>query len=92
MNAATLKIMINATYDYFVKLGDWHKDEAGVEAVMKVKDQMVADVEAIDGKAGKDELEECCRRWRAMRIEFGEEAVYPPDMFIESVCQVIEIS
>jgi hypothetical protein len=84
--------MIDATFTYFQSLGDWHKDPAGVDAVREVRDRMVRDLESFSQRPSKSELAELCREWRAMRIEIDSEASYPPDMFIESVCQVIEIS
>lgn len=84
--------LVDVTFDYFQSLGAWHKDPAGVEAVREVRERMVRDLEAFDGTPSKAELAELCREWRALRIEAGGAATYPPDMFIESVCQVIEIS
>lgn len=84
--------LIDVTFGYFTSLGAWHKDPAGVEAVRETRDRMVHDLEAFDSEPSKAELAELCREWRGLRIEIGGEASYPPDMFIESVCQVIEIS
>lgn len=92
MSAANLVGMIDATLIYFRSLGDWHKDPAGVEAVREVRDRMVRDLESFSKGPSKPELTELCCAWRAMRIETDGEASYAPDMFIESVCQVIEIS
>lgn len=84
--------MVDATFDYFKSLGTWHQDPAGVEAVRHVRDRMVRDLEAFNGKPSPAELRALCRDWRSLRVEIAGEATYPPDMFIESVCQVIEIS
>jgi hypothetical protein len=84
--------LVDVTFDYFRSLGAWHKDPTGVEAVRLVRDRMVRDLEVFDGKPSKSDLAELCREWRGLRIEITGEATYPPDMFIESVCQVIEIS
>lgn len=84
--------LIDTTYEYFGALGDWHQDPAGVDAVREVRDRMVRDLEMFEGEPSKSEVAELCREWRALRIELTGEATYPPDMFIESVCQVIEIS
>ena len=84
--------MIEATFTYFQSLGDWHQDPAGLAAVREVKDQMIQDLEGFSEAPTKEELHELCREWRTRRIELEGEASYPPDMFIESVCQVIEIS
>jgi hypothetical protein len=92
MSAAAIINMIDATFAYFQSLGAWHRDPAGVEAVREVRDRMVRDLESFGEGPSRAELAELCRDWRASRIEVGGEASYPPDMFIESVCQVIEIS
>lgn len=84
--------LIDATFEYFKSLGSWHKDPSGVEAVRAVRDRMVRDLEAFNGAPSSAELTELCQQWRALRIEATGEATYPPDLFIESVCQVIEIS
>ncbi len=84
--------MIEATFTYFDSLGDWHKDPDGVEAVREMKDKMIEDLKAFAAQPSKTDLQELCRQWRSQRIEPEGEASYPPDMFIESVCQVIEIS
>ena len=92
MDRAGLVKLVDVTFDHFKSLGAWHKDPAGVEAVREVRDRMVRDPEAFAGKPSKAELAELCRDWRDLRIEPAGAATYPPDMFIESVCQVIEIS
>lgn len=92
MKAVGLIGLIDTTFAYFGSLGAWHQDTAGVDAVREVRDHMVRDLEAFDGEPSKDEVAELCREWRGLRIEIAGEATYPPDMFIESVCQVIEIS
>jgi hypothetical protein len=92
MPAANLVQMIDATLTYFGSLGNWYKDPAGVEAVREVRDRMVRDLESFHEGPSKPELAELCRQWRALRIEASGEPTYPTDMFIESVCQVIEIS
>jgi len=84
--------MIDATFQYFGALGDWHQDPDGVDAVRQIRDRMVTDLEAFSAGPSRDEVAELCKEWRALRIEPTGEASYPPDMFIESVCQVIEIS
>lgn len=84
--------LVDATYDYFKSLGAWHKDPAGVDAVRQIRDRMVRDLEALDSKPPRAKLAELCKEWRALRIERTGKATYPPDMFIESVCQAIEIS
>jgi hypothetical protein len=53
---------------------------------------MVRDLQELPGDAEKGELASLCRQWRSLRIEALGEATYPPDMFIESVCQVIELA
>jgi len=92
MKTESLVKMIDATVLYFGSLGNWHKDPAGVEAVREVRDRMVRDLEMFSDDLSTSELAELCREWRASRIEPTGEASYPPDMFIESVCQVIELS
>lgn len=92
MATAGLIGLVDATFDYFKSLGQWHQDPTGVEAVRQVRDRMVRDLEAFNTEPSKSELAELCREWRSLRIERTGEATYPPDMFIESVCQVIEIS
>lgn len=92
MPAETLIQMIEATFKYFGALGNWHKDPDGVQAVSDVKDKIIQDLEAFSAEPTKSDLQELCREWRAQRIELEGETTYPPDMFIESVCQVIEIS
>lgn len=84
--------MIEATFKYFGAMGDWHKDPAGVDAVREVKEKMIQNLQSFSNEPTKAEMQELCREWRAQRIELEGEASYPPDMFIESVCQVIEIS
>ena len=83
---------IDDTFKYFQALGDWHKDPAGVQAVRQVRDRMVHDLEAFNTEPTKADVKELCREWRAMRIQPTGEASYPPDMFIESVVQILEIS
>jgi len=92
MSAAKLVGMIDATFTYFQSLGKWHKDPAGIEAVREVRDRMVRDLESFSQGPSKPELAELCREWRATRIEAGGKSSYPTDLFIDSVCQVIEIS
>lgn len=84
--------MIEATFTYFGTLGDWHKDPDGVEVVREVRDRMVQDLKGFTAEPSRQELQELCGQWRAQRIEPEGEASYPPDMFIKSVCQVIEMS
>lgn len=85
--------MVDATFVYFKSLaGSWYKDPASVEAVRQIRDRMVHDLNAFDSKPSKEELAELCREWRSLRIEFSGDATYAPDMFIESVCEVIAIS
>lgn len=92
MAATGLIGLVDVTFDYFKSLGAWHQDPEGIEAVRQIRDRMIQDLEAFDRKPSAEELADLCREWRGLRIEFGETATYPPDMFIESVCQVIEIS
>jgi len=92
MSAEGLIGLVDVTFDYFKSLGAWHQDPAGLEAVRQIRDRMVRDLEAFDGKPSKAELAELCREWRGLRLEIDGAATYPPDMFIESVCEVIEIS
>jgi hypothetical protein len=92
MSATNLIGMIDATLVYFQSLGDWHKDPAGVEAVRAVRDRMVEDLESFAEKPTTEEIRDLCRQWRGSRIEISGDATYPPDMFIESVCQAIELS
>lgn len=92
MAATNLIGLIDVTFDYFKSLGSWHKDPTGVGAVREVRDRMVRDLEAPGGTPSPAELTELCREWRGLRVEVAGEATYPPDLFIESVCQVIEIS
>ncbi|QDT25037.1 hypothetical protein [Gimesia panareensis] len=84
--------MIDVTFDYFGALGDWHQDPEGLEAVRQIKEQMLQDLQEFEREPSDYELIELCRDWRALRMEPEGEATYPPDMFIESVCQVIEVS
>lgn len=84
--------LVDVTFDYFTSLGSWHKDPAGVEAVREVRDRMARDLEAFDRTPSTAELADLCREWRGLRIEVAGPASYPPDLFIESVCEVIEIS
>jgi hypothetical protein len=84
--------MIDATFSYFGSLGKWHQDPAGVDAVRQVRDRMVRDLADFAGEPSPVELAELCREWRAQRIEVEGSPRYPPDMFIESVCQFIELS
>ncbi len=92
MTAEGLIGMIDTTFEYFGSLGDWHQDPAGVDAVREVRDRMVRDLDTFSEEPSKSEVAELCQEWRALRIELTGEATYPPDMFIESVCQMIEIS
>lgn len=92
MAASMLIGLVDATFNYFQSLGDWHKDPVGLEAVRVMRDRMVVDLESLSDQPTSAELAELCRQWRGMRIEIDGEATYPPDMFIESVCQIIEIS
>lgn len=92
MTAEGLIGLIDTTYEYFGALGNWHQDPAGIDAVREIRDRMVRDLEVFDSKPTKSEVAELIREWRALRIEITGEATYPPDMFIESVCQAIEIS
>lgn len=92
MPADSLNQMIEATFQYFGVMGDWHKDPEGVQAVREMKESMIQDLEVFSEAPTKSDLQELCREWRSRRIELEGEASYPPDMFIESVCQVIEIS
>jgi hypothetical protein len=92
MAAERLIKMIDSTFNYFEMLGKQKQDPASVEAVRKVRDQMVSDLTTLAGEPSSDELNELCRSWRSQRIAFEGPPVYAPDMFIESVCQVIELS
>lgn len=92
MNHANMIGMIESTYTYFQALGNWHQDPAGLEAVQEIRDRMIQDLQSLDDSLDQSELKELCRQWRASRIEFDGDASYPPDMFIESVCKVVEIS
>jgi hypothetical protein len=92
MAATGLIGMVDATFDYFKSLGAWHQDPDGVGAVRQIRDRMVLDLEGFDSNPSKSELAELCRAWRGLRIGIVGEATLPPDMFIESVCEVIEIS
>lgn len=92
MAASGMTGMVDATFVYFTSLGERHKDPAGIEAVRQVKDRMVRDLETLGGNPSKSELADLCRDWRGLRIETTGKATYPTDMFIESVCQVIELS
>ena len=84
--------MIDATVTYFTSLTSWYKDPASLQAVRDVRDRMARDLESFSGDPSQSELMELCQQWRAQRIELDGPATYAPDMFIESVCQVIEIS
>jgi hypothetical protein len=84
--------MIEASFSYFASLGKWHQDPAGVDAVQMIRDRMVRDLKGLLGEPSPTELAKLCREWRGLRIEVEGPASYPPDMFIESVCQVIELS
>lgn len=84
--------MIDGTFSYFEMLAKQKQDPASVEAVHKVRDEMVSDLTSLDGEPSSGELAELCRRWRAQRIEIAGPPVYAPDMFIESVCQIIELA
>lgn len=84
--------MIDGTFSYFEMLAKQKQDPASVDAVRKVRDQMLSDLTAFDREPSSDELGELCRSWRTQRIEFNGPPVYAPDMFIESVCQVIELA
>lgn len=92
MSPLNLIGMIDATFAYFQSLGSWQKDAVGVTSVREVRSRMVKDLETFSGTPSKSDLQELCRQWRALRIESNGPPSYPPDMFIESVCQVIEIS
>ncbi len=92
MSAENLIGMVEATFVYMQSLGDWYKDPAGVDAIREVKDRMVRDLESFSDNPTKTDLTELCREWRASRIEIEGDASYPPDIFIESVCEMIKIS
>jgi len=84
--------MIDATFTYFASLAKFYQDPPGLDAVREVRDQMARDLAKFTEEPSRAELVELCRQWRAQRIEIGREASYPPDEFIESVCQVFELS
>jgi len=92
MAAEHYVMMIDATFAYFGPLTKRYQDPASLDAVQQVRTQMVNDLASFPGKPSPAELAELCRRWRARRIEAEGPATYAPDMFIESVCQVIELS
>jgi hypothetical protein len=83
--------MVDATFVYFTSLGNWHEDPAGVEAIRNVRDRMVHDLDALSGEPTDAQQAELCRRWRAQRIAREGAPIWPPDMFIESVCQAIDL-
>jgi hypothetical protein len=91
MTTARIIKMIEATFTYYQSIGNFRQDPAGIEAVRQVRDQMVGDLEAFSGDPSRFELVELCREWRTQRIEREGPASYPPDMFIESVCEAIEL-
>jgi hypothetical protein len=90
--ADRLTKMIDATYNYFGSLGNFYQDPAGLAAVREVRDRMVNDLTMFARDPSRPELADLCAQWRATRVESDGPASYPPDMFIESVCQVIELS
>jgi len=92
MPPSTLVGIIEATFDYFIALGKWRQDPEGGEAVRRVKDGMIEDLGSFDQGLTHSEVDDLCRTWRSQRIEFTEEAAYPPDMFIESVCEAVAIT
>ena len=92
MNTITLIGIVEATFKYFIALGKWHQDPEGVEAVRRVKEDIVADLKALPASPSRQELDELFCHWRSRRIDFSGEATYPPDMFIESVCEALAIT
>ncbi len=92
MESQRLIQMINGTFTYFTSLASWHDDPAGLQAIRDVRDQMTRELKALGNDVTRDQLTDFCRRSRSQRIDVDGPATYPPDMFIESVCQVIELS
>ena len=84
--------VVEATFRYFGSLGKWHLDPAGVDAVREIRDLMVRDLSSLPGEPNASELAALCRKWREHRIEPDGAATLPPDLFIESVCEAIELA
>jgi hypothetical protein len=91
MAAEGIVKMIEATFAYFTSIGNFRQDPIGVNAVRQVRDRMVSDLGAFTAKPTPIELAELCREWRAQRIDTEGPPSYPPDLFIESVCEAIEL-
>lgn len=91
MSSGRLAGMVEASYAYFQSLGAG-QDPAGVEAVRRVRDRMIGDLEACGPTPSPAGLAKLCREWRGLRIDPVGAAAYLPDMFVESVCEVIELS
>jgi len=84
--------MVNDTFAYYETLGDFYQDSIGTQAVRNVRDRIVGDLGRCSTEPSTAELKALCRHRRKLRIEPEGKASFPPDMFIESICQVIELS
>jgi hypothetical protein len=100
MDVDKLVRAIDNNFAFFEKVGRGQNDPAGVDAVRKVRDQMVRDLEVFSEAPSKDEVLEFCRKWRMLRVEptgrpgwnWARFDQYPPDFFIECVVPTIEAS
>lgn len=90
--ASSVVKMIASTFEYFETLAKTHDDAPALGAVREVRDRMVREVGALSASPTSTEMRELCRRWRSQRRQPAGPASLPPDLFIESVCQALEVS
>jgi hypothetical protein len=83
--------LIEITFREFQSLAKWHQDPAGLEAVQKVRDEMLKELTAFDAQPTRSQVAEFCQSWRQRRLQPEGPASYPPDFFMETVCQLLEM-
>jgi hypothetical protein len=84
--------LVNTTFEYFRSLAAYYQDAEAIDSIREVRDRMIWELSLLPDVPAASEVFSLCSRWRARRIELDGPPEYPPDMFIESLCEAIELA